>query len=136
MSLVPVVLAMGRFCRYQAHLALGHLLDPVDPHGDVVAETVGMFGSPADKRGAEWIQLEVVAAEPAGGQVAFEDTVEANEDAGRDHADDLAVESRVPAGLEQPALEQPGEAELVSAVLDLGRFTLALGRPLRPLVEI
>src|SRR5918996_1207061 len=136
MSLVPVVLAMGRFCRYQAHLALRHLLDPVDAHGDLVAEAIGAFSSPTDERGAEWIQLEVVAAELAGGQEALEETVEANEDAGPDRADDLPAEGRVPARLEQPALEQPGEAELVGAVLDLGRFTLALGRPLRQLVEI
>src|SRR5919106_5973083 len=136
MSLVPVVLAMGRFCRYQADLALRHLLDAIDAHGDLVAEAIGAFGSPADERRAERVQLEVVAAQPAGGQEALEEAVEANEDARPDRADDLPAEGRVPARLEQAALEQPGEAELVGAVLDLGRFTLALGRPLRQLVEI
>ena len=74
--------------------------------------------------------------QPASRKVALEDVSEANEEAGRDDADDLAWKALLPAALIELALEQPGEADLVGAVLDLGRGALALGRVLRELLEV
>ena len=123
------------FARRQLDLALP-ALELGDAHLDRVAEPVGRAAAAADEGGAERRELEVVAGQAARRQVALEDAVEADEDAGADRADDLALEGRVPALLEQPPLEQPGEAELVGAVLDLGRGALARGRPLAELGEV
>src|SRR5437762_8167658 len=58
--------------------------------------------------------------EPARRDVALEDVAEADEEARPDHADDLALVGLVPTALIELPLEEPREAELVRAVLDLG----------------
>ena len=68
--------------------------------------------------------------EAPGREVALVDLSETNEEAGRDDADDLARERLFPAASEELRLEQPGEADLVGAVLDLGRGPLLLRRVL------
>ena len=89
-------------------------------------------GSPAaaaaDERRAERVQLEVVAGEAARREEALEDLAEAGEQARGRSAPVISPSNGVlPAELEQPPLEQPGEAELVGAVLDLRRLALAHG---------
>ncbi|MDP9232424.1 MAG: ribonuclease catalytic domain-containing protein, partial [Actinomycetota bacterium] len=65
-----------------------------------------------------------------------EDLAEADEEAGDDHAGDLAVEGRLPAELEEALLEQPGKADLVGLVLELRGVTLSDRRLLGDLGEI
>src|SRR5688572_22138751 len=113
----------------EAHFPFG-ALDPVDPHRDTVAQPVGPAGASPDERGPKRVQLEVVPGEVTGRQIALEDTIEANEQARADRADDLPVEGRVPAGIEQATLEQPGETELIGEVLDARSLTFAHGGPL------
>jgi len=60
--------------------------------------------------------LEEVAAEAPRRKVALEDLAETDEHARLDDPDDLALERRLPAELEQAALEQPGQAELVGLI--------------------
>src|SRR5205823_14605005 len=50
--------------------------------------------------------------------------------------DDLALPALVPAALEQLALEQPGEADVVGGVLDVGRLALAGGGVLGEVGEV
>src|SRR3712207_4439944 len=74
--------------------------------------------------------LEVVLGEPADGEEPLEDLAEADEHAGADDADHLALERLLPAPLEQDGLEQPREAELVGEVLERGGLALARRRVL------
>ncbi len=71
--------------------------DVLYEHVDLVPEPKRAAAPPADQRGAQLVDLEVVPAEAAHRQVALEDPAEADEEAGRDDADDLAV-----VGLSQP----------------------------------
>src|SRR5919201_3105454 len=99
--------------------------DLVHAHLDPVAETVPPTGAAADERRPERVRLEVVAGQAARRQEALEDLAEADEQAGADDADDLALVRALPAALEELRLEKPGEAELVGEVLDLGGLALA-----------
>src|SRR5215208_4927748 len=110
--------------------------DAGDAHSDLVAEAVSATPSAAHQRRRELVQLEVVAGKAAGGDVALEDVAEADEDPGRDHAGDLALERRLPAQLEQALLEQPRETELVRAVLDPRGVAFALRRMRGVLLEV
>src|SRR5204863_8539518 len=103
---------------------------------DPVTESEPPAAAPALERGRERVQLEVLSVEPAGGEKALEDAAEAGEETGADHADDLAVVRLLPPALEQLALEQPREAELVCAVLDLRGRPLAQRGVLCELVQI
>src|SRR5215216_6681984 len=103
--------------------------DVFDAHLNSVAEAVRPTRAAPDESRPQRVELEVVARQPARGDVALEDTVEADEDARADRADDLAFEGRVPTGLEEPTLEQPGKTKLVGAILDLGRLALSPGGP-------
>src|SRR5204862_276767 len=89
-----------------------------------------------DQGGAQRVQLEVVAREPARRHEALEDVLEQREQPRRDQADDLALERCLPTELEQSPLEQPREADLVGAVLELRRLALAHRRLLRELRQI
>src|ERR1043165_8232893 len=106
----------------------GHLAfaspDLVDAHLDRVAEAIPAAGAAADERRLELVQLEVVALQVPRGGGALEDIAEADEEAGADHADDLALVRALPAALEELGLEEPREAELVGEVLDPGRLPL------------
>src|SRR5258705_141611 len=101
--------------------------DGPDPPPDGIAEPVGAPTAPAGQRGAGVVHLEVVAGEPARRDVALEPLAEAGEDAARNHADDLALPGLIPAALDQSSVEQPGRADVVGDVLDLGRLALAFG---------
>src|SRR4029079_1075930 len=59
------------------------------------------------------------------GEIALEDIPEPDEQTRGDHPDDLALERVVPASLEERSLEEPGQAEVVGEMLDLGRLPLA-----------
>src|SRR5215213_11145773 len=99
--------------------------DVLHPHLEGVAEPVGLAAAAPDECGRELVQLEVVPGKPPGRNIALEDVVEENEQARRDHAGDLTLERRLfPAELEQALLEQPCEAQLVGAVLELRRLPL------------
>src|SRR5689334_11627448 len=74
--------------------------------------------------GREVVERVPVAAEPPHGDVALEDLAEADEQAGPDQPRDLAVPGGVPPELEQAPLQQPGEADVVGDMLDLGRLAL------------
>src|SRR5262249_56640395 len=82
------------------------------------------------------VQLEVLARQPSRREEPLEHLPEAREQAGADEAGDLALPPLVPAMLGQAVLEEPGEAQLVRRVLDLGRLTLARGRVLGELLEV
>src|SRR5437763_3057720 len=116
-------------------LALG-APDLVHPHLHRVAETVPPAGAAADERRPERVRLEVVAGQPPSRQEAFEDLAEADEEARADDPDDLALEGRLPAALEELRLQEPREAELVREVLDLGRLALARGGVLGERAEV
>src|SRR5439155_5634291 len=120
-------LLRGAACRRKFDLSLD-LLDPLHQHLDRIPEPVGPAAAPADQRRSELVELEIVARQPARRQVALEDLAEADEEAGADCPDDLPLEGILPAPLEQCGLQQPGKAELVGQVLDLGRLALAYRR--------
>src|SRR4051812_44837863 len=111
-------------------------LDSLEAHLDRIADSQRPAAAPAGERGAERRRLEVVAGQPARRQESLEDVVEADEETGADHADDLAFERRLPALLVEPRVEQPREADLVGLVLDLRRLALAHGDMLGELTEI
>src|SRR5439155_14836093 len=111
-------------------LALG-APDVLDAHLDRVAQPVAAPGAAADESRPEVVELEVVAVQPASRKVALEDVSEANEEAGRDDADDLAWKALLPAALIELALEQPGEADVVGSILDVRRRPLLQGSVLR-----
>ena len=93
-------------------------------------------GRAAGERRAERVDLEELAVQAPRGQEPLEDVAEADEEARADHADDLALPVLVPAALEERALEQPGEADVVGQVLDLRRLALALRGVLGEVVEV
>src|SRR5580765_4858320 len=99
--------------------------DLLDHDFDRVAEPEDAAAAPAGEGGAEGVQLEVVAMQAADRQVTLEDAAEADEQSGRDHAGDLPRPRLVPAPVEELRLEQPGEADVVGEVLQLGRLALA-----------
>ena len=99
--------------------------DRLDAHLDRVAEPVARARAAAGERGAGRVQLEELARQPPRRQEALEDLAEADEEPGADQARDLALPRLLPPALEQPVLEQPGEADLVGEVLDLRRLALA-----------
>src|ERR671924_1352378 len=115
-SFSPVIRSL---CRCQLDLPL-RPVDLGDDDVDRVAETECPLRAAADERGAEVVQLVVVAAEPPRRQKALEDLAETGEEPRADHAVDLALERRLPAAVEQHGLEQPGEADVVGPVLDVG----------------
>ena len=90
---------------------------------------------PTRARG-QLVHLVVVPAQPPDRDVALEDLAEADEEPGADDAVDLALERRVPAAVEEHRLEQPGEADVVRAVLDVREPALLGGRMLGRLAEI
>src|SRR5581483_8416090 len=71
------------------------LVDLLQAHSDRVAVQVAHAASPAHEGGAERVQLDVVR-QPARGQVDLEDAAEADEQAGAEEADDLALERLLP----------------------------------------
>jgi hypothetical protein len=89
------------------------LLDPLDPHLDWVAEPERAAAAPSDKCRSQVVELEVIPGQPACGQEALEHVAEADEHAGPDHADDLALPGFLPTTLEQLGVEQPRETQLV-----------------------
>ena len=97
---------------------------PLYAHLDLVAKTVRAATAPAHKARAERVHLEEVSRQAARGQVALEDLAEADEEAGLDDPDDLALEGRIPAALEKCRFEQPGKADSVRLVLDLRHLPL------------
>src|SRR5919204_4270668 len=105
-------------------------------HLDPVAEPVRPPASPPGQRRAELVQFEVVAGQPPRRQEGLEHLPEADEQARRDQPDDLTLERRFPAKLEQATLEQPREADLVGEVFELCGRPLAQGRMLRELRQI
>ena len=108
-------------------LAVG-AVDLLDPDRDRIAEPVAAPGAATDERGRERVQLEVLAgagAAPAGSPRRRRRSARrARSRSGRRSRPSKHV---LPAGVEEPALEEPGEAERVGPVLDLGG--LALARP-------
>src|SRR6266511_3960618 len=134
-AVVTVLVPRGAACRRKLDLPLG-LLDPFDDDLDRVAEPVATAAPPAGHGRAELVQLEIVAGKPPCRQVALEDLPEADEQAGADQTDDLALVGLLPAALEELRVEEPGEAELVRQVLDLRRLSLAAGRVLGQFVEL
>ena len=64
-------------------------------------------------------QLEEVARQPPRRQEALEDVAEADEQPGADQAGDLARRTAPPSRARRAVLEQPREADVVGAVLDL-----------------
>src|SRR5947209_6209075 len=118
MSLRSSVLR-GAACRRKLDLPF-RLLDPLDEHVDRITEAECAAATPADQSRTELVQLEVVALEPPRREVALEHVAEADEETGADRADDLALVGLLPPPLEQLRLEEPGEAELVGEVFDLG----------------
>ena len=98
--------------------------DVLDLDLELVAEPVPPPAAAADERRPEVVQLVVVALEASRREEALEDLAEPDEEAGRDHAGDLARERLLPAAVEERALEEPGGADVVGLVLDLR------GRPL------
>src|SRR5207302_11088296 len=67
---------------------------------------------------------------------SFEHLAEAGEEPGADQPDDLALVRLLPAALEQLALEEPRETQLVGQVFDLGCLALADGGVLGQLLEV
>src|SRR5256885_9823858 len=61
---------------------------------------------------------------------------EAGEEAGADHADDLALERLVPAAFVELGVEQPRQADVIGAVLDIGGRPLPLGRVFSELAQV
>src|SRR5439155_24653789 len=110
--------------------------DLLDADLDRVAEPVTPPAAAADERRAERVQLEIVAGEPTRRDEAFEHVAEAREQARRDQPDDLSLEHRLPAEVEQPPLEQPREADRVGAVPELRSLALAHRRMLGQLRKI
>src|SRR5689334_18851950 len=102
----------GSAGRRELDLPLG-ALDLLDADRDPVAEPERPPSPAAGQCSAEVVDLEVVAPEPPGGEEAFEDLAEADEETRADEADDLALPLRLPAALEELVVEEPGEAELV-----------------------
>jgi hypothetical protein len=82
------------------------------------------------------VELEVIAGQTTRRQEAFEDIPEAHEEAAPDQTDDLALPRLLPAVVEELLVEQPGGAELVRQVLDLGGLALLRRRVLGELVEV
>ena len=105
-------------------------------HLDRVAELERSSTPAADESGSQFVQLKVVALEPSRRKIALEDVAEADEEPRADRAGDLSVERGLPAAFEKVPLEEPGEADLVGPVLDLGRNALALGGVLRELLQV
>src|SRR5207244_10990292 len=121
--------------RRELDFALGPA-DLLDPHFHRVAEPVRAPAAAPDQCRAELAQLEVVARQPPRREEALEHLREADEQARRDQARDLAVERRLPAELEQPPLEQPRETDLVREVLVLRGRALPNGGVLGELGQI
>src|SRR5256885_6589473 len=61
---------------------------------------------------------------------------EAGEEAGADHADDLALERLVPAAFVELGVEQPRQADVIGAVLDIGGPPPPLGRVFSELAQV
>src|SRR5204863_5008782 len=76
--------------RLELDLALA-AADLLDSHLDRVAEPIDAPAAAADQGGAQRVQLEVVAREPARRHEALEDVLEQREQPRRDQADDLAL---------------------------------------------
>src|SRR5512132_682678 len=104
----------------------GGLVDRLDSDRDRITEPERAAAAAADQGRAEVIELEVIAGEASSRQEAFEDLAEAGEETGADHADYLALEGLVPAAFVELGVEQPRQADVVGAVLDIGRRPLAL----------
>src|SRR6476646_1038332 len=127
----------ARLRKPERDLAVG-AIDRLHADLDRIAQPVATAGAAALERGAEHVHLEVVAAEEPGGKKALEDLTEAGEEARADQDDDHALVDRVPAALEQGRVEQPGEADRIGGVLDVGGNPLArghVGRKLRQVVR-
>ena len=96
--------AEGHLDGREVHAAAGGV-DTLDLHDDTVAEAQRVARLGSDELGLELVELPPVAAQAAHRQQALE-AAEGDERAGADDARDLALELRVPAGLEQLGLEQ------------------------------
>src|SRR5256885_16462820 len=112
---------------FQSDLA-GRLFDRVDAHLDRVAEPERAAAAAPNERRAEIVELEVVAGEVPCGEEALEDLAEPDEEPRADRADDLALEGVVPAALEQGRVKQPGETDVVRAVLEARRLSFPCRR--------
>jgi len=110
--------------------------DRLDPHRDRVTETVCPPASAPGERRPGRVQLEELARQAPRGQESLEHLAEADKQARADHPGDLALPRLLPPTFLQPVLEQPGEAEVVGEVLDLGRLPLPGGGVLGQLGKV